>query len=186
MKLYIKNMVCIRCIMAVRAELEKLRVNNIQVELGKAECKENLTHSQLEMLNMGLIQCGLELIEDKRLKIIKDVKSAINELIHSSEDNQKINLSEYISKKMNCNYPNVSKLFSKSEGISIEKYYIRERVEVVKELHIHIGLTLTEISYRLKYSSVSHLSNQFKVVTGLNASSFKDISTNRKLIPSKV
>lgn len=172
--------------MAVRAELEKLRVNNIVVELGKAECKENLSHLQLESLNFGLIDCGLELIEDKRLKTIKDVKSAISELINSSEDNQKINLSEYISKKLNCNYPNVSKLFSKSEGISIEKYYIQERVEVVKELHIHNGLTLTEISYRLKYSSVSHLSNQFKVVTGVNASRFKDLSTNNKLIPSMV
>jgi len=172
--------------MAVRTEIEKLMVSNVQVELGKAECKENLTHPQLEMLKKGLIECGLELIEDKRLKTIKDVKSAINELINSSEYNQKINLSEYISKKLNCNYANLSKLFSKSEGISIEKYYIRERVEVVKELHVHIGLSLTEISYRLKYSSVSHLSNQFKVVTGLNASHFKDISIKRKLVPSKL
>ncbi|MDZ4059040.1 MAG: AraC family transcriptional regulator [Bacteroidales bacterium] len=173
-------MVCIRCIMAVRVELEKLNLSNILVELGRAECDENLTKLQLEMLNTGLIESGLELIEDKNVKIINDIKLAINELINYSEIDQKIKLSNYISEKLNCNYPNVSKLFSKSEGISIEKYYIKERVEVVKKLHVQSGLSLTEISYRLKFSSVSHLSNQFKDVTGLNASHFKDTCLKEK------
>ena len=178
-------MVCIRCIMAVRAELEKLKASNIYVELGKAEFKEDLTKTQREKLNNGLLEYGLELIEEKSVKIVNEVKSCVNELINYTEENQRVNLSSFISIKMNCNYPYVSKLFSKAEGISIEKYYIRERVEKVKELHINIGLSLTEISYRLKYSSVSHLSNQFKDVTGLNASNFKDVSTNNKYTPSK-
>ena len=172
--------------MAVRAELEKLNLSNIRVDLGKAECKENLTQLQLEMLNAGLVESGLELIEDKNVKIIKDVKSAINELINFSDENQKINLSDFITEKLHCNYPNVSKLFSKSEGISIEKYYIRERVEAVKELHVHNGLSLTEISYRLKYSSVSHLSNQFKDITGSNASHFKEMCISKKLLLSRI
>ena len=162
------------------------QIDNIQVELGKAEFKESLTQLQLDMLNAGLIEAGLELIEDKNIKIIKDIKRAINELINFPEDNQKINLSEFITEKLQCNYPNASKLFSKSEGISIEKYYIIERVEAVKKMHIQEGLSLTEISYRLKYSSVSHLSNQFKDVTGLNASIFKEIWINKRLSPSKI
>jgi len=172
-------MVCIRCIMTVRDELEKINLTNVNVSLGRAEFKENLSYSEISAINSILIKSGLEIIEDKKNKIIRDIKAVIVELIHYSNENLKVKLSAYISEKLNCSYPFVSKLFSEAEGITIEKYYLQQRIEHVKELLVYKKLTLTEISYRLNYSSLSHLSSQFKNTTGLNASHFKDISKKR-------
>lgn len=165
--------------MIVRNELETFNLTNINVSLGRAEFLEDLSYSELSVINSNLIKSGLEIIEDKKYKVIRDVKAVIVELIHYSDDNLKVKLSVYIREKLNCSYPFVSKLFSETEGITIEKYYLQQRIEHVKELLVYKKLTLTEISYRLNYSSLSHLSNQFKNATGLNASHFKDISKKR-------
>lgn len=172
-------MVCIRCKMIVRDELEKFNLTNITVSMGKAEFMEDLSSSELSLINSNLIKWGLEIIEDKNYKIIKDIKAVITELVHFSNENLNVKLSAYISEKLKCSYPTVSKLFSEMEGTTIEKYYLQQRIEQVKELLVYKKLSLTEISFRLNYSSLSHLSSQFKNTTGLNASHFKDIRKKR-------
>lgn len=172
-------MVCIRCKMVVADELEKHKLSNINVSLGRAEFKEDLTPLEILAMNTNLIKSGLEIIEDKKYKIIKDIKAAIVELVHYSEESNKEKLSVYLSSKLGCNYAVVSKLFSEVEGITIEKFHTIQKVESIKELLVYNKLTLTEISYRLKYSSLSHLSSQFKQITGLTASHFKSISLKR-------
>lgn len=172
-------MVCIRCKMVVMDELEKHNLSNISVSLGYAKFKENLTQSQILSINTNLIKSGLEVIEDKKYKVIENIKAAINEYVLYPEETHKVKLSDHIRAKLDCNYAAVSKIFSEIEGISIEKFHTIIKIDKVKELLIYKNLTLTEISYQLNYSSLSHLSAQFKNVTGLNASHFKGISLKR-------
>ena len=180
MKLYIKNMVCIRCKMVVKSELEKLGLHHIVVDLGAAEIKEDISPEQLEKLDTALKKSGLELMDDKKSMLIERIKIIIIELVHYSDEELKINLSDYISEKLNYNYTYLASLFSEVHGTTIEKYYIMHKIERVKELLVYEELNLTEIAYKLHYSSVAHLSSQFKKITGLTPSHFKQLKNKRR------
>lgn len=179
MKLYIKNMVCIRCKMVVKQELEKLGLHYSNVELGKADIIENISPRQKEEFKIGLEKFGLELLDDKKSILIEKIKKVIIELIHYSDEPLKVNFSDYLGEKLNHNYTYLANLFSEVEGITIEHYIIFHKIEKVKELLVYDELSLTEISYKLHYSSVAHLSNQFKKITGLTPSFFKKVKDHR-------
>ncbi|HCN84289.1 MAG TPA: AraC family transcriptional regulator [Sphingobacteriaceae bacterium] len=179
MKLYIRNMVCIRCKMIVKQELKKLSLHYVIVELGEVEILEDISPLQLEELNKALLKFGLELMDNKKSILIEKIKKVIVELIHYTDEPEKINFSDYLSEKLNHNYTYLANLFSEVVGINIEHYIIIHKIERVKELLVYDELSLTEISYKLHYSSVAHLSNQFKKITGLTPSHFKKLKTNR-------
>ena len=173
-------MVCIRCKMVVKAELEKLGLHYTVVELGEAEIKGPLSLGQRDQLNVALKKSGLELMDDKKSMLIEKIKNIIIELVHYTDEQLKINLSDHISQKLNHDYTYLANLFSEVEGTTIEKFFIAHKIERVKELLLYDELNLTEISYKLNYSSVAHLSNQFKKVTGLTPTFFRQLR-NKKL-----
>lgn len=175
-------MVSNRCKMAVKEELKKLGLHFIVVDLGEVEIMEILTASQREQLNRALVVAGLELMDDKRAVLIERTINVITEMIHYSDDIPKVNYSDYLSEKLNYDYTYLSNLFSEIKGTTIQQFIINHKIERAKELLLYDELNLTEISYKLHYSSVAHLSNQFKKVTGLSPSSFKQLK-NRKRIP---
>jgi YesN/AraC family two-component response regulator len=181
MKLYIKNMVCIRCKMIVRQQLEKLSLRCISVELGEAEILENISSAQLTEFKTALIKFGLELLDDRKSILIEKIKKVIVEMVHYTDEPVKVNFSDYLSEKLNHDYTYMANLFSEVVGINIEHYIIMHKIERVKELLVYDELSLTEISYKMNYSSVAHLSNQFKKVTGLTPSHFKKFKENRQL-----
>lgn len=172
MNLYIKNMVCSRCIWAVKNILEEISIDFTYVELGVVRLNFNLTNDQKNKLNKKLKDLGFEILNDYQEKIIEKIKSIIISRIQTTEYNN-INLSEEISQRLNKDYSFLSKLFSTTEGITIEQYIILQRIEKVKELLSYNEISLSEISYLLNYSSLSHLSSQFKRVTGLTPSQYK-------------
>ena len=179
MKLYIKNMVCIRCKMIVKQQLNKLSARYISVELGEVEIAENFTAPQLIEFRTALVKFGLELLDDKKSILIEKIKKMIVELVHYADEPAKVNFSDYLSEKLNHDYTYMANLFSEVVGINIEHYIIMHKIERVKELLVYDELTLTEISYKLHYSSVAHLSNQFKKITGLTPSHFKKFRETR-------
>lgn len=179
MKLYIKNMVCIRCKMVVKAELEKLGLHFTTVELGEVEVMENISKEQHDLFKVAILKSGLELMDDKKSVLIQKIKNVIVELIHYSEEPLAINFSEYLSQKLNHNYTYLANLFSEVQGTTIEKFIIAHKIERVKELLVYDELNLTEIAYLMHYSSVAHLSAQFKKVTGLTPSHFKQLREKR-------
>ncbi|MDX9791053.1 MAG: AraC family transcriptional regulator [Candidatus Kapabacteria bacterium] len=181
MKIYIKNMVCHRCILAVINILDECGIAYNSVIHGVADIKDNLSDSQLHNLSERLNLIGFSLINDRRSRIIESIKSLIIELIHDSKEPIKVNLSEFLSSKLNYEYNYISQLFSEIEGRTIEKYYIAQRIEKAKELIVYDELTLSEIAYQLGYSSTAYLSNQFKKVTGLTPSHFKSVKSNKRL-----
>jgi AraC-like DNA-binding protein len=179
--LNIKNMVCPRCIKVVKDEFEKLKIPVDSVELGKVKTPFELSTGEIKAVQKVLEENGFEIIDDKQSRLIDNIKTLIIEKIHHSKDNIKsINSSDYISGKLRYDYSYLSKLFSSVEGITIEKYIINQKIEKVKELLVYDELTLNEISYQLDYSSVQHLSNQFKKVTGLTPSHFKKLKENKR------
>lgn len=180
MKLFIKNMVCTRCKMVVKSELDKLGLHYTMVELGEAEIMEDISESQLNRLDLSLRESGLELMSDRQSILVEMIKTTIIDLIHSDQTQLKINLSDYLSEKLNHNYTYLSNLFSKIKGTTIEKYYLSHKIERVKELLLYDELNLTEIAYTMHYSSVAHLSNQFKKMTGLTPSHFKSLRYKRR------
>lgn len=180
MLIYIKYMVSSRCKMVVRQELQKLGLHYANVDLGTVEILENITDLQREQLHKNLKVFGLELLDDKRKIIIEKIKSVIIEMIHYSEEMPKVNYSDYISEKLGYDYTYLANTFSEVKGITIQQYIILHKIERVKELLLYDEVNLTEISYMLHYSSVSHLSNQFKKVTGLTPSFFKKLKEKRK------
>jgi AraC-like DNA-binding protein len=180
MKLYIKNMVSIRCKILVRTELEKLGIVCDSVELGEVQIKGNLPDEARIQLDVMLKKSGLELMEDKKSMLIEKIKNVIVELIHYTEEPLTINFSDYLSAKLGLDYTYLSNLFSEVQGTTIEQYIIIHKIERVKELLVYNELTLTEIAHLLHYSSVSHLSSQFKNVTGLTPSHFKKIRHQRR------
>lgn len=180
MKLYIKNMVCSRCKMVVKNEMEKAGLEPLSVELGEVELENNPGPQQLEQLNHNLKALGFELIDNKKVQTIEKIKNAIVELVHHSDDTLQTNLSDHIASRLHQDYNYLSNLFSEVEGTTIEKYYIAHRIEKVKELLVYDELTLSEIADRLGYSSVAYLSNQFKKVTGLTPSYFKSLKENKR------
>ncbi len=173
MKIYIKYMVSLRCKMVVKEELKKLGLHFIVVDLGEVEIMEELTESQRDALKAALYDSGLELMDDKRAVLIEKIKNVIVEMVHYADELPKINYSNYISEKLHYDYTYLSNLFSEVKGVTIQQFIILHKIERVKELLLYQELNLTEISYLLQYSSVAHLSNQFKKVTGLTPSQFK-------------
>ncbi|MEJ7827375.1 MAG: AraC family transcriptional regulator [Segetibacter sp.] len=179
MKLLIKNMVSFRCKMIVKSELEKLGLHFTIVELGEVEIKEKLSVKKAGQLQAALLKSGLELLEDKKSMLIEKIKNIIVEMIHYSDEPPTLNFSAYLSEKLHYDYNYISNLFSEVKGTTIEHYIIAHKIERAKELLIYNELTLTEIAYKLHYSSVAHLSNQFKKVTGLTPSFFKKMRHKR-------
>jgi AraC-like DNA-binding protein len=173
----IKNMVSSRCVSFVQKEMNNLGIYNITVELGEVEVRGILPVDKLLLLDVALRNGGLELMEDKELLLIEQIKAAAYELIFNSDDIIKSSHSDFISQKLNNNYTYLSNIFSKTEGITIEKYIINLRIERVKELLIYTDLSLEVMAYNLHYSSPAHLSNQFKKNTGMTPSCFKQQKT---------
>jgi AraC-like DNA-binding protein len=179
-------MVSIRCKMVVKSALAKLGLHYIVLELGEAEIKENITDEQRNQLKTALLKSGLELMDDKKAILIEKIKNVIIEMIHYTDEPPKSNSSDYISEKLNHDYTYLANLFSEVTGTTIEHFIITHKIERVKELLLYDELNLTEISYRLNYSSVAHLSSQFKKVTGLTPTFFKNLKRKKRLIPEKV
>ena len=173
-------MVCIRCKMVVKDELKKLGLHYTTVGLGEAEIIENITDELREKVKLALLRSGLELMEDKKSILIQKIKSVIIELVHYSEEPLAINLSVYLTQQLQYDYTYMANLFSEVLGTTIEKFFISHKIERVKELLVYNELTLTEIAYQMHYSSVAHLSAQFKKVTGLTASYFKQMKHKRR------
>ena len=180
MKIYIKNMVCNRCIMVVTRELEKSGHEPLTVALGEAELRNNLTDAEKLALNNNLKIFGFELIDDKKSRLIGQIKSLIIEIIQHQNSELKSNLSDYLGQQLHHDYTYLSNLFSEVEGTTIEKYFIAQKIEKVKELLVYDELSLSEIAYQMNYSSVAYLSNQFKKVTGLTPTHFKNIKESKR------
>lgn len=179
MRLYIKYMVSLRCKIMVKAELEKLNIKCIAVDLGTVDVANNITEEQTEQLKVNLLKSGLELLDDKKHILIEKIKNVIIEMVHYSDVLPKENYSDYISKKLGYDYTYLSNIFSEVKGTTIQQYIIVNKIERVKELLLYDEFNLTEISYKLHYSSVAHLSNQFKKITGLSPSYFKQLKKKR-------
>ncbi|MGM9476586.1 helix-turn-helix domain-containing protein [Pedobacter sp. GSP4] len=180
MKLHIKNMVCNRCKMVVKAELEKLGLKPLLVELGEVTLAEKISPEDKEKISDNLGHFGFELLEDKKTQVAEQIKTSIINLVHYAKEPLKINLSAYLSEQLNLEYPQLSSFFSEVENQTIEKYFIAQKIEKAKEMLTYGELTLSEIAYQLNYSSVAHLSAQFKKVTGLTPSAYKSTSADSR------
>ena len=166
--------------MAVKEELKKLGLHFIVVDLGEVEIMENISPDQRLELKATLLSSGLELMDDKRAMLIEKIKNTIIEMVHHSDEFIKTNFSDYLSEKLNHDYTYLANLFSEVQGSTIEHFIISHKVERIKELIIYNELNITEIAYKMNYSSVAHLSNQFKKVTGLSPSHFKNLKDKRR------
>ncbi|HKR03556.1 MAG TPA: AraC family transcriptional regulator [Bacteroidia bacterium] len=180
MKLYIKYMVSIRCKMLVKEELKKLGLHFVTVDLGEVDIMENITSQQREQFKMALLKSGLELMDDKRAMLIEKIKNVIIEMVHYTDELPKINFSDFLSEKLDYDYTYLANLFSETEGTTIEQFILLHKIERVKELIIYDELNLTEIAWKLHYSSVAALSNQFKKITGLTPTFFKSLKHKRR------
>lgn len=181
MKLYIKYMVSLRCKLLVKEELDQLGIKHSMIDLGVVELQEDITNEQYEELRINLQNWGLELLDDKRSILIERIQNVVIEMIHYSDELPKINFSNYISEKLGYDYTYLSNTFAEVKGITLQHYIILHRIEKAKELLLYDELNLTEISYRLNYSSVAHLSFQFKKITGLTPSFYKQLKQKRKV-----
>ena len=186
MKLYIKNMVCDRCKMVVKNEIENLGYSLVKVELGEIELNQEITDIQKKDIKLNLEKFGFEVIDDKRSRIIELIKNKLIDLVQNKNADLDKNLSLFLSENLNQDYSKLSNLFSEIEGTTIEKYFIAQKIEKVKELLVYDELSLSEIAFRLNYSSVAYLSNQFKKVTGLTPSYFKQIRDDKRKPLDKV
>jgi AraC-like DNA-binding protein len=166
--------------MVVKSEIEKLGLHYITVDLGEADIREEISAEQLARLGIALKKTGLELMDDKRSILVEKIKTIIIELVHYNDEQIKINLSDYLSEKLNLNYTYLANLFSEVKGTTIEQFYLAHKIEKVKELLVYDELNLTEIAWKLHYSSVAHLSNQFKKMTGLTPTHFKKLRHKRR------
>jgi AraC-like DNA-binding protein len=180
MKLFLKYMVSIRCKMMVKAELQKMGLHYRKVELGEVEIEEDISSEQWNELNKALKKSGLELLEDKKSILIGKIKNLIIELVHYSEEPLEINFSDYLSQKLHYDYNYLATLFSEAHGITLEHFLISHKIERVKELLVYDELNITEIAWKMGYSSVAHLSSQFKKMTGLTPSFFKKIKHKKR------
>lgn len=175
-------MVSYRCIMVVKRELEKLNINYGLIDLGIVEVQDDITENQRTRFEKNLATCGLELLDNKRQIFIERICCLILEMVRYNDEIPQENYSSYISKKLRYDYKYISNIFSEIKGITIQQFIIIHKIEKVKELLLYDELTLTEIAYKLHYSSVGHLSNQFKKTTGLSAKSFKNLKLMRNQI----
>ena len=179
MKIYIKNMVSLRCKLLVKDELQKIGINYVCVDLGTVDLKDEIPPDKKKQFAEHLRRSGLELLDDKKAILIEKIKNVVTEMIHYTDELPKVNFSEYLSKKLNYDYTYLSNIFSEVRGITIQQYIILHKIERAKELILYDELNLSEIAYKLHYSSVAHLSNQFKKVTGLSPSFFKSLKKER-------
>lgn len=179
MRIYIKYMVSLRCKMIVKEELKKLGLHYVAVELGMVEVLEDITETQRGTLKENLLKSGLELLDDKKSILIEKIKNVIVEMVHYSDELPPENFSVYLSAKLGYDYTYVANIFSEVKGTTIQQFIINHKIEKVKELLLYDELNLTEIANMLHYSSVGHLSNQFKKVTGLTPSFFKELKNKR-------
>jgi AraC-like DNA-binding protein len=166
--------------MMVKQELKNLGLKFVVIELGMVEVLEDITEAQHLQLQINLNKSGLELLDDKKSILVEKIKSVIVEMIHYSDEVPKVNCSDYISEKLHHDYTYLANIFSEVKGITIQQFIIMHKIEKVKELLLYDELSLTEISYQLHYSSVAHLSNQFKKITGLTPSFYKQLRNKRK------
>lgn len=180
MKLYIKYMVSLRCKLMVKEELNKLGMHYVIVDLGMVEIMEYITEEQKKQLSKNLLKIGLKLLDSKKNILIEKIKNVIVEMIHHTDSLPKINYSDYISRKLGYDYTYLANVFSEVKGITIQQFIIIHKIERVKELLIYNELNLSEISYKLHYSSVAHLSGQFKKITGLTPTFFKQLKIKRR------
>lgn len=178
--LFIKNMVCNRCIMMVKNELDKLDLNVKNIRLGEVTFDKELIVEEKRKLDEALTLLGFQVIDDKKSLIIEKIKNIIIDLVHHQNNDAKTNLSDVLSSQLHHDYKYLSNLFSDIEGTTIEKYFIAQKIEKVKELLVYDELSLSEIAFRLNYSSVAYLSNQFKKITGLTPSHFKQIKEDKR------
>jgi AraC-like DNA-binding protein len=167
--------------MVVKSELEKLDINYRTIDLVEVETTDNVSPEKLKLLDNNLRQYGLELIENSKNILAEKIKTAIIELVHHSEEQLKINLSDYLSEKLNYDYTYLANIFSEVNRASIEKFFISHKIERVKELLVYNDLNIKEISYLTQYSSIAHLSNQFKKITGLTPSKFRNLQYKSRL-----
>jgi AraC-like DNA-binding protein len=173
-------MVSTRCKMVVKDELKKMGIHFVMVDLGEVEIMENISDVKRAQLKAALLTSGLELMDDKRAVLIERIKNVIIEMVHYTDELPKVNYSDYISEKLHHDYTYLSNIFSEVKGITIQQFIIVHKIERAKELLLYDEMNLTEISYVLNYSSVAHLSNQFKKVTGLSPSHFKQLKDKRR------
>ena len=180
MKIYIKNMVSNSCRFMVKDALNKLNLPYIQINLGEVEVKRNISKNQREQLKAALQKMGLELMNDRRTILIEKVKNTIVEMVHYADDINKVNFSDYLSHKLNYDYTYLSNLFTEVQGINIQNFILLHKAERIKELITYDELTISEIAYKMNYSSVAHLSNQFKKVTGFSPTYFKHLKVRSR------
>ncbi|WP_207799038.1 helix-turn-helix domain-containing protein [Taibaiella soli] len=180
MKLYIKNMVCNRCVMVVEQILKRLDIPFHNVQLGEVDTEEELAAAKLESLDNQLHAVGFSLIDDRKQRMIEQIKNLVVKMVHQSADLPRQNFSDFLSTQLHYDYTYLSNLFSDVEGTTIEQYIIRQKIERAKELLVYDELTLSEIADQMGYSSVAHLSSQFKKVTGLTPSHFRQIRENKR------
>ncbi len=180
MKLYIKNMVCGRCKMVVKQLFESAGLNPVSVELGEVELTKALTGGQKAKVTKALQLMGFDIINDQKSRTIEKIKTLIVELVHDQNNSLSVNLSEYLSERLNKDYSMLSHLFSEVEASTIEKYFIAQKIEKVKELLVYDELSLSEIAFQLNYSSVGYLSNQFKKITGFTPTHFKKLKGKKR------
>lgn len=173
-------MVSNRCKMAVKEELKRLGLHFIVVDLGEVEIMENISAEQREKIRIALLKSGLELMDDNRAILIEKIKTTIIEMVHHTDEIIKTNFSDFLSEKLNHDYTYLSKLFSEVQGTTIAQFIISHKIERIKELIIYDELNIKEIAFKMNYSSVAHLSNQFKKVTGLSPSHFKQLKDKRR------
>lgn len=174
-------MICIRCQMVVRYELEQLGLKYAYVKIGEAEILGDIQPEQLELLNIKLKEAGLSLIHNKKTLLVERMKNVIIELVHYTDEEIKMNLSDYLSDKLDFNYTYLANIFSEETTSTIEKFYLSHKIERVKELIVYDELNLTEIAWKLHYSSVAHLSTQFKKHTGLTPSEFRKLKSRDRV-----
>lgn len=173
-------MVSTRCKMVVKEELNKLGLHFVFVDRGVVDIMEDISAEQREQVRAGLLRSGLELMDNKKAILIEKIKKVIVEMVHNEEDSPKINFSNYLMEKLNYDYAYMSSLFSEVQGITLEKYLITYKIEMVKELIIYNQLSLSDIAWKMNYSSVAHLSTQFKKITGLTPSYFRSMKETRQ------
>jgi AraC family transcriptional regulator len=186
MTLYIKNMVCNRCIMVVKQELEKMNLQANHVTMGEVELLKPATDKQLKTLDERLKELGFELLDDQKQKQIEKIKNLLIKKVQSGELEEHFSITTYLTKALNKDYSYISRLFSEVEGITIEQFFLLQKTEKVKELLVYGEMNLSEISYKLGYSSVAHLSSQFKKITGLTPSHFKKLGSSHRKPLDKV
>ncbi|MBC7721325.1 MAG: helix-turn-helix transcriptional regulator [Pedobacter sp.] len=175
-------MVSNRCKLAVKSVLKEIGLHFIVVDLGEVDVMEDISIKQRELLRIGLLDSGLELMDDKRAILIEKIKTIIVEMVHYTDDIISINFSHYLSGKLHHDYTYLANLFSEVQGITIEQFIITHKVERIKELIMYDELNITEIAWKMNYSSVAYLSKQFKKATGLSPSHFK-LLKNKKRCP---